>query len=371
MINTTIFGNKIDNNRFGAIDTKIRIAYITSCREVGLDELIGREIVDPINGLNYGYRAGNLENMARILMQGDSEFASNFELVSVLVDDNSEQYRDAWSQAELWPRDLQVPLTEDGLTFTRSLEDITTRIPSQPWKSMRRMQEESRTDFRARKAHAKALYEAAIVSQLISDDVDILISDSYTTIFGPTVLNHYGGLILNIHPAITAVGHPDRLPGLTPTRDAFTRAMYGHVIVSDKHAVDTPDGPRVEVEYEGQQYTAVIVPQSTRHGVTVHVVSEAVDNGPVVLCDEYDINDICRKHGIHMDDITPEAIRDHNYDLKRDILQAALFEYSRRPEVQQQIEARRETNRPLIEVFQTNDVPAIPQTLTGVIAYEH
>lgn len=302
---------------------KLNIAYITSCREVGSDELIGREVIDSDTGISYGYRMGNLEHMARLLRRGDNVFSDRFNLVSVIIDDDDSQYDKAWSEADLWPRHLSVPKrdSEGKIVGKVTLEEMTERIPSQPWKNLRRdKSRESRAEFRARKAEAKSRYEKSILDRMDYNDVDMIISDSYVTVFADDMLQTYENRIVNIHPAITQVGHPDRLPGLTPTRDAFTRATEGYVIISDKRAVDIPEGERFGMHYAGEDVTAVKVRQSKRHGVTVHVVNKDVDNGPVISCREYDLGEI--------KPLTSEAIRAYNYSVKRDILPQAMLAYS-------------------------------------------
>lgn len=315
-------------------DGMINFAYITSCRETGIGEGIGRVVIDTLNGNNYGYREGNLENLARRLIDGNNKFAERFNLIAVVIDDNDEQYQRAWSQAELWPREISVPI-KDGqrkIIANPTLDEMTIRIPSQPWKNLRRLEGENREVFLERKAQAKGIYETRILDNLALINVDLIVSDSYMTIFGSTLLNAYGRRILNIHPGITQTSHPAKLPGPTPTRDAYTRAVYGYIIVDDKKSVDVPEGPPIQVEYEEQIRKAVTVPRINVTGVTVHVVTKEVDKGPLVMHQEYtfDINGI-----------TPEAIRNMNYSIKREILPQAMLAYVEGPEVKRLITAGR------------------------------
>lgn len=303
---------------------RLNIAYITSCRELGLDEHVGEVVVDPVNGQNYGYREGNLENLARMLRNENSDFSRRFNLTAVIVDDDDTQYARAWQHGQhgIWPRDLRVRhRNNDGTTSQPTLDDLTVRVPSQPWKNLRRdaIAGETPEAFSERKASAKAAYEQRILDVLRSREVDLVVSDSYTTIIGPTLLDAYTGRILNIHPAVTQVGDPDRLPGLTPTRDAYTRAVHGYIIIDDKRAVDHPMGEVVEVQYEGNPRTAVRVQPSSVTGVTVHVVTDHVDNGPIVRC---------HKYRFPTEGITPEAIRTNNYRIKRQILPEAMLDYT-------------------------------------------
>jgi len=299
----------------------VNIAYLTSCRELGLDEKVGQIIIDPVNGHQYGYREGNLEHLVSLLQKGGDKFSKYFNLTAVIVDDNDSQYARTWL-APLWPQDTEVPLRDvDHHVIARpTLENLTFRIPSQPWKDLRRdtMQGESQEAFMARKAMAKSEYERQILRVLERQEVDLVLSDSYVTIIGSTLLDAYRGRILNIHPAVTQVGDPDRLPGLTPTRDAYTRAVHGYIIIDDKKAVDHPTGEVIEVVYDDRKRTAVRVQPSNVTGVTVHIMNEQVDNGPIVRCYKYQF---------FVEGITPEAIRTMNYRLKREILPASFLDY--------------------------------------------
>lgn len=304
----------------------LNIAYLTSGRELGLDEQVGRHVVDPENGREYGYRMGNLEHLARLLQTNHNPVAQQFNLTAIIIDDDDDQHEQAWEQ-EIWPRDLSVPM-RDGhgqVVAERKLHELTARIPSHPWRSIR-----TKVDGIAdpvlveQKAAAKAHYEQRILDIFHQRQIDLAISDSYVCIIGPTLLGAYKGRMLNVHPAIAQVGHPARLPGVTPTRDAYTRAKHGYIIIDDKHAVDVPEGSRIQVNYGGRTRIAVQVPRLNTTGVTVHVVSPRVDNGPVVLHREYQFDP---------DTITYEAIRDNNYRHKRELLPTALLEYAARPDV--------------------------------------
>ena len=306
-------------------DERIDFAYITSSRELALDEKVGSIVINPNNRENYGYREGNLESLARRIKDRRTEFAQRFNLTAIIVDDDDYQYNMAWQQAEIWPRDMLVPIRlEDGDLTTRvTLENITLRIPSYPWKNLRRLEGEAIEVFRERKSSAKAEYEMKILDYLRFINVDLIVSDSYMTFFGPTLLNTYGGRILNIHPAILKDDDPNKLPGPFPTRDAFTRAVYGYIIIDDKK-VGIPEGRQIQVEYEGQPRTAVSVPRNNVTGVTVHVVTEDVDEGPVVLY---------RSYAFEANGITPEAIRNMNYAIKRELLPEAMLRYIEMPHV--------------------------------------
>lgn len=297
---------------------KIRVAYFTSFREIVGDEQVSRIVVDPDTGQDYGYRRGNLEDMALMLANPEQhthplagEFAGTFELAMVFSDDPEDKLQAAREAVHRWPLDVNVP---NGAGMA-PLEDLLVNIPSTSW---RRISEP------LSKIAKKAEYEADIGVELRKRAVDLIVSDSYLTLFGSVLLEAYGLRILNIHPAITAKDNPNRLPGVTPTRDAYTKARHGYVIVDDKKNRDTwPLGKPVEVEFEGEKRQAIYVPRTNMTGVTVHVVTEEIDGGPVVM---------------HVDHLFPfdssrEGIRHRNYNGKKALLPAAMLEYVRRPDV--------------------------------------
>lgn len=330
---------------------RINIAYITSEREIGDDERVGRQVKDEVDGTDYGYRMGNLESLAIDLAEGKSEFSKVFNLRAIITDDSDTQHDRAWKDTDLWPRDLQVPIRDDrhDTIYTRSLEDMTYRVPSSTWRKVRTKVDGIRhPNLVQLKADRKAEYEREIIELMREKDIDILVSDSYLSIVGPTLMSAYGpqeeggiGSIVNIHPAITDKDSPYRLPGLTPTRDAFTRARYGKIIIDDKHRVDVPEGEPHDWEFpegSGKIREAVDVPAYNVTGATVHVIDKEVDNGQVIIDKSYEFNPKT---------MTPEAIRTRNYDIKRELLPDALLAYVARQDVQDMILQR----RPILKVI--------------------
>lgn len=191
----------------------------------------------------------------------------------------------------------------------------------------------------------KTEYEERICAALREAEVDLLVSNSYTNIIGPRLLGEYRDRIINIHPAITHQDNPCRLPGVTPTRDAYTRATEGFVIVDDKKSVSL-DGEEVQVTYEGEQRKAVKFSEEHRytHGVTVHVITAGVDEGPPILTKEYDMRDYFNVNGSDPSKpmLTQEGIRNFNYKMKPSVLTEAIMKYTERPEVQKTIQAAME-----------------------------
>lgn len=286
-------------------DMRHRLAYITSLRELAGDEQVGRIVVDPLSGVVHGYRAGCLERLvARLADPGDA-LARTFELAAVVVDDDDDELVALGRDAPPWPDDL-IPL---GLFL---------RVPS-TWRRLTPAARETPESLRARKRAAKTRYEMRLRRLLEDRGVDLVLSDSYMALFGDVLLDAFRGRILNAHPGVLAPGHPAHTPGGTPTRDTWTRAVHGFVIVDDKRATPGPDGPTRVVEFEGERRVAVAVPRAAISGVSVHVVTEGVDAGRVIAKEWWSF-DPAR--------MTPELIRHRNYEVKHRVIARGLLAWA-------------------------------------------
>lgn len=282
-----------------------RLAYITSLRELAGDEQVGRVVVDAMTGARYGYRAGTLERLVERLRRSGDPVARTFELAAVVIDDDDRELADSTRQAPPWPDDLVSP-------------DLVLRAPS-TWRRLVAHDGETVVEFRARKRAAKARYESVLRAALERRGVDVILSDSYVVLFGPDLLEGFGGRILNVHPGVLDPGHPAHTPGRTPTRDAWTRAVHGFVIVDDKRSTPVPPGPQRLVEFEGARRRAVLVPRVAMAGVSVHVVTAEVDGGPVLAAERWSFEPA---------GITPERIRHTNYELKHRVVPRALLRWA-------------------------------------------
>lgn len=118
----------------------------------------------------------------------------------------------------------------------------------------------------------KSLYEEQIVLRLKAERVDLVCLAGYMRIVGPTLLDAFGGRIINIHPALLP-----SFKGAHGIRDAFD---YGVKVF----------------------------------GVTIHYVDETLDGGRIIAqrAFEYDGNDISevesRIHAIEHE-LYPETIQ--------------------------------------------------------------
>lgn len=320
------------------------IGFITTLAEIVNDELVGKEVIDPATGKSFGVRRGTLSVLAEEIAKKETDFAKKFNLSSIIINDDVDDVKRHWEKKEGYDIDFTVP----GQGCSRSLREITHIEPSSVWRGIPipPRGSDDRAEVIAKRKQLKTEYEQRIVDALKKAKVDLLVSNSYTNIIGPCLLGAFKGRIINIHPAITSQDNPCRLPGVTPTRDAFTRATKGFVIVDDKKSVSL-EGEEINVDYEGETRKAVKFDEEHRysHGVTVHVVTAGVDEGPPILTKTYDLREHFRLEDSENGEkplLTEEGIREFNYNLKPSVLSEAIMKYVERDDVLSLIKEKRE-----------------------------
>lgn len=94
--------------------------------------------------------------------------------------------------------------------------------------------------FEVKEFENKAAYEEALLQLLQEQQIDLIVLAGYMRIIGKTLLSHYSNRILNIHPSLLP-----SFPGLHGIKDAYE---YGVKVT----------------------------------GVTVHLVDDGVDTGPII-----------------------------------------------------------------------------------------
>ena len=94
--------------------------------------------------------------------------------------------------------------------------------------------------FEVKEFANKAAYEKALLQLLQEQEIDLIVLAGYMRIIGQTLLSHYSNRILNIHPSLLP-----SFPGLHGIKDAYE---YGVKVT----------------------------------GVTVHLVDNGVDTGPII-----------------------------------------------------------------------------------------
>ncbi|SDH77570.1 formyltetrahydrofolate-dependent phosphoribosylglycinamide formyltransferase [Alteribacillus persepolensis] len=103
--------------------------------------------------------------------------------------------------------------------------------------------------FRPKEYQNKRAFENEIVKHLHEKEIDIIILAGYMRLIGPILLQTYEGCIFNIHPSL--------LPAF-PGKNAIEQAWHANVKVT---------------------------------GVTVHMVDEGMDTGPIIAQESVDIKD--------------------------------------------------------------------------------
>jgi len=94
--------------------------------------------------------------------------------------------------------------------------------------------------FEVKEFENKAAYEEALLQLLQEQQIDLIVLAGYMRIIGQTLLSYYSNRILNIHPSLLP-----SFPGLHGIKDAYE---YGVKVT----------------------------------GVTVHLVDDGVDTGPII-----------------------------------------------------------------------------------------
>ncbi|RBR30804.1 phosphoribosylglycinamide formyltransferase [Enterococcus cecorum] len=94
--------------------------------------------------------------------------------------------------------------------------------------------------FEVKEFENKAAYEKALLQLLQEQQIDLIVLAGYMRIIGQTLLSYYSNRILNIHPSLLP-----SFPGLHGIKDAYE---YGVKVT----------------------------------GVTVHLVDDGVDTGPII-----------------------------------------------------------------------------------------
>lgn len=94
--------------------------------------------------------------------------------------------------------------------------------------------------FEVKEFENNAAYEKALLQLLQEQQIDLIVLAGYMRIIGKTLLSHYSNRILNIHPSLLP-----SFPGLHGIKDAYE---YGVKVT----------------------------------GVTVHLVDDGVDTGPII-----------------------------------------------------------------------------------------
>lgn len=284
------------------IQPPVRIAVAHSMREIfGPDggEFVGQKVADPETKRNLGYRRGNTEFLIQEgLRRIQEQTKIAVELALVLYDDTPEHMAFIGLDPEThyeegkwpWPHDLPVA---DG----RTIHDITVNVPmyTEKWKRAKKAGSSEAQAIRAER-------EEAFSRTLKNHRIDLFVTDSITYIFQRlmTILQQYGGRIINYHPAV--LEGERAIPGLFPTKSALHRFRRG-VIFGER----------------GKEIAVPHLKGHRGHGATVHETTADIDRGPILVSRE--IPDLVRP------DDTQQTLRHRVFEVGHDILVEGITKY--------------------------------------------
>lgn len=217
----------------------IRIAFLTSIRDVGGDDRVGQMVVTEKGPR---YMEGLIERAMKETLVGGA-LHEHLRVALVITDDRekdleSSEYGATPEAGKKWIFPSLIRCDDLGMPANWIVKNLPSDFRSIP-----------KNDVLTKKA-AKKEYEHNILKLMKEFGVQVLVSDHYMARI--EYLNGEFGLygkVLNIHPAVTCLQSPFCCRGATPTADVLTRASKGIM---------------------------------TRTGATLHFVNEEFDDGPII-----------------------------------------------------------------------------------------
>ena len=234
-------------------DRPLKIAILTSIRDVGLEEHVG-QVVEP--GNPDSYVKGTVETALEAVQ--DHRLGDYAEIVAIITDDlkrdlKKGDYVADPSQPGAWifPRDIR---NKNGELATSLTVNIPSSFRSLPMK-----------DIEGRQTR-KVEFESKLFKILEETGADILLSDHFLARIEYLIDPNYFkmlGRVLNTHPGIIRPDHPYTCLGKA-TYDHMRLHAQGLRRISDK--------------------SIVRVPEHDLAGASFHFITAGIDRGPV-LCD--------------------------------------------------------------------------------------
>ena len=232
----------------------LRVLFLTSIRDVGKSEGVGKTW--PSKSGRSHYLKGTIE--AALEASRGGSLQDEIEIAGIITDDMERDLRGSDfvahpSQPGLWifPRSLRD--TQDELATS-----LVMNIPSD-FRALPLTAREERTE-------AKMRFEKSVYDTMQAVGADVIISDHFLAKIDYLIDDaHFGlfGRVLNTHPGITRKDHPYRCLGVDTDILAWHHARGERLL----------DGGKI-----------VSVKPHSKTGASFHVVSEKIDDGPV-LCD--------------------------------------------------------------------------------------
>lgn len=221
----------------GVSKTKaLKLGIITSIRDVGASDGNGRMTKTP-EGEEY------IEGVPEALYKAIQEQGLPIEIAGIITDDvptddlNGYAATPNFSDDWIFPKDLG---SANGVPLSQLVQNIGFEF--------RKINHDPNA-----KARAKAEFETQVWEAMQAMGADVMLSD-HLMLRAHNLLDEtrFGvGKALNIHPAITAEGHPLALRGKTPTQEAIDKATNNDLF---------------------------------RTGGTFHVMNRTIDDGPQLAC---------------------------------------------------------------------------------------
>jgi len=337
-----------------AQERKIRIAYVTSPREL-YSEGIGIEnrITPSLTHISNAMRQNPLLQKA--------------EVAAVFVDDNG---------CEVDGRHFDVP--HHAFTYLKNFCESNGIVfhveESQEWRSLPKKVRAGNGILipNQEKHERKVEYEQRMLHFMRTNNIDAILSDSYTVLFNSVMLDQTvgfpTGLIINIHPGIAP-----EVPGVTPNFDSAARVHFFSDDPAERQAIREAVlrndrvvrikktdkffgsikrmadkmGVRyvVDTASNGVEYVYVRNEKGffgSNTGATLHAVDEKIDHGPIIYISRD--TPITYYPDRPVDDAMVNEVRINNYGTKNDVLIKGLAVFLHDPKVLSKISENRVKN---------------------------
>ena len=252
-------------------DRPLRVVFLTSIRDVGADEKVGRYSSPRDSG---SFLKGTIQAVVEESVYGS--LRGVVEVVGIVTDDGPKDLKGSGYVASpeqdgewIFPRDLRGPDGELVGSLTRNIPSSFRELPMKDTAGRREL---------------KLQFEERVYEVFQSTGADVLLSDHFLARLEYLIDRRSFGLsgrVLNTHPGITRFEHPYRTVGKNPY-ELMRHHALGLVL-------------KAPGEYRR------VAPHPVA-GASFHFITEGIDTGPVI-CD-------AEQTPISFDD--PESVIVHN-----------------------------------------------------------
>ena len=235
------------------LDRPLRVVFLTSIRDVGADEGVGRYCSPGDSG---SFLKGTIQAVVEESVSGS--LRGVVEVVGIITDDLPKDLKGSGYVASpdqdgewIFPRDLRGPDGELVASLTRNIPSAFRELPMKDTAGRREL---------------KFQFEQRVYEVFQSTGADVLLSDHFLARLEYLIDSRRFGLsgrVLNTHPGITRSEHPYPTCGKNPYVQMKLNAL-GFVL-------------KVPGEYRR------VAPHPVA-GASFHFITEGIDTGPVI-CD--------------------------------------------------------------------------------------